>query len=368
MEKMKTYLKGLSFWVTGFFFNFLWLGVALLLYSIILDLYYQRPTLFTEIVIKLLEGVGTSILIASIFSYASTTYDFVEKIRRLLEDIIIKRNFLGNMDPESKKEALKSLIQPSDSEINKYPNIGNYYGYFISKTLEIAKRSVRSNYQINARAFVDKKNNHIAVDATYSYRAYPCSEGFQDIIVGWQLEGINSNSCELLTICTPDGHRTKFVEGDLDFKEFNDGGDISKRATIPIAEIGKGHDCLDVELRVIEYGSVNSFLFSFKALQPTDGFKLHLHCDEDLFIKSNAVFVVGAKYYLDVDPKGKSINVTCNQWINEGTGISILIALPDQTELSDGTNIPEPVVEELDAASRELPIVEVLIKPDQVAG
>lgn len=366
---MKKYITGSFDWLKRFFFNYLWLGVSLLLISIIIDLSYPQKTTYISIIYKLLEGIGVSILIASIFSYASSTYDFVEKVRGLLEDIIIKRNFLGNIDPEGKKEALKSLIQPSNSEINKYPNIGNYYGYFINKTLEIAQKSVRSNYQVHARAYVDQSTNRIAVDGTYSYRLYPCSEGYHDITVGYPADGLVSNHCEHVTVCTPEGKRQIFNESNLTFVDHDDGGDISKMAKIPVAEIGKGHDCLDVELRVIEFGSVNSFLYSFKALQPTDGFKLHLHCEDPLFIKSQAVFVVGANYYLDVDPSEKWLTITCNQWINEGTGISILIALPDATSLSDGTLTGEVTQNELDLNMPEAPVAtDDSVKEIQVAG
>lgn len=333
----KKMFEGSWQWLKGFFFNYLWLGVALLLISIILELGNPEPnrSIYITILIKLLEGIGVSILIAAIFSYASTTYDFIEKIRSLLEDIIIKRNFLGNIDPEGKKEALKSLIQPSDSEVNKYPNIGNYYGYFINKTLEIAKRSVRSNYRVYARAYVEKSTNLIAVEATYSYRLYPCSEGFHDITIGYEKKDTTENTCEYVNVSTPDGVRHVFKDDKLQFSEENAGGDVSLKVVIPVSNIGKGHDCLDVELKVVEYGAVNSMLYSFKALQPTDGFKLSLHCDGDLFVKSHSIFVVGANYYLDIGEESKSISITCNQWVNEGSGTSILIALPDSTALSE---------------------------------
>jgi hypothetical protein len=344
---MIKFLSGTYEFLSRFFFNYLWLGISLLLVSIIIDLSFATKTSFISIIYKLIEGIGISVLIASIFSYASSTYDFVEKIRGLLEDIIIKRNFLGNIDPQGKKEALKSLIQPSNSEINKYPNIGNYYGYFINKTLEIAQKSVRSNYQVYGHAYIDKATNLIAVDATYSYRLYPCSEGFNEITIGYSKDGGEYNSCEHVTVSTPIGERNFFNKEEIDFVESNSGGDISLIAKIPIAEIGKNHDCLDVESRIIEFGSVTSLLYSFKALQPTDGFKLHLRCDESLYIKSTAIFVVGANYYVDTSSDKKTLTITCNQWINEGSGISILVAQPDATSsISDTKSLPTPINDE----------------------
>ena len=142
-------------WLRAFFINYVWLGITILLMAILLDKSYPEPdrAYWLMIFIKLLEGVGVSVLIASIFTFASGTSEFIGKIKTLLEDIVIRRDFLSNIAPDSKKDALKALIEPSASEKNKYPNIGDYYGYFIDKTLEIKEKSVRSNYAINARAY-----------------------------------------------------------------------------------------------------------------------------------------------------------------------------------------------------------------------
>jgi hypothetical protein len=314
-------------WLTSFFINYSALGFLLLLIAIILDLLYPTPReLILSITINTIHSIGLAILVASIFSFASGTSTFIEKIKELLEDIVIKRNFLGNIDPEGKKEALKSLIQPSAAEKNKYPNIGDYYGYFINKTLEIGKKSVRSNYQINSRAFYDSEKGKIAVEGIYSYRLYPSSDGYNDITVGFEEPLGGDSFCSHVAISTPDGNRKTFK--DLQLQEHNEGGDISSRATISIQELGNGHNHLDVELKVTEYGSDHWSLITFKALQPTDGFKFYLHCDENVLIREHAVFVVGASYYIETNKNKKSIAIGCNQWINEGSGLSIVISTP----------------------------------------
>ena len=168
----------------------------------------------------------------------------------------------------------------------------------------------------------------VVVEAVYSYRLYPSSEGFQDITLGFQKDGDDKSYCEHVTICTPDGICEEFNREDLTFKEYSDGGEISLKTTIPVTEVAKGHDRLDVELKLFEFGKDHWTLYAFKALQPTDGFKLHLHCEGDLKIKCHSVFVVGANYYLDISPDESDISITCHQWINEGAGLAILIALP----------------------------------------
>ncbi len=130
----------------GFFLHYFTGGFLFILLSIIIDLQFPAPRpIYTNILINLLSSIGLAVLIASIFTFASGTSEFIEKIKTLLKEIIVTRDFLENIDPEGKKEALKYLIQPSTAEKNKYPNIGDYYGHFIEKTMGIGKRSVRSN-------------------------------------------------------------------------------------------------------------------------------------------------------------------------------------------------------------------------------
>ena len=330
---MPKWLKDTCYWIKTFFSHYLWLGLVLLLVSIILDLYFpERNRIYAfSIAIKTIEAVGLSILIASIFTFASGTSEFIEKIKGLLEDIIVKRNFLSNIDPESKKDAIKALIQPSASETNKYPNIGDYYGYFINKTLEIRKKSVRSNYQVTSRAFLDPVKNKIAVEGLYSYRLYPSSDGFNDITVGFEEPTGGDSFCSYVNVSDPEGIREEFKKPTL--TEHNEGGDISSRTTLPIKDFGIDKNHLDVELSVTEYGTDHWALIQFKALQPTDGFKFYMRCDGGVEIREHAIFVVGAKYYLHLSDDKKSITVSCNQWINEGSGLCVLVSIPQTVQI-----------------------------------
>jgi len=273
MEQAKTTMinsiKKTFHWLEKFFINYVWIGVVLLLAAIILDLQHPAASrsFSLSIAINVIQAVGISIIIAAIFSFASGTSGFIEKIQGLLEDIVVRKNFLANIDPEGKKEALKSLIQPSVSEKNKYPNIGDYYGYFINKTLEIGQKSVRSNYQITSRAFFDTTKGKIAVQGIYSYRLYPSSDGYNDITVGFEEQQGGDSFCSYVAVSDPQGERKHFSKPEL--KEYNEGGDISCRATIPIKEFGDEKNHLDVALNITEYGTDHWSLIQFKALQPT---------------------------------------------------------------------------------------------------
>lgn len=318
-----------------FFLNYLWLGVAVMLLAIVIDKQFGESNreLWFSVLVNFIGAVGVSVLVASIFTFASGTSSFIDSIRDLLEDIIIKRNFLSNIDPEGKKEALKALIQPSSSEVNKYPNIGDYYGYFIDKTLEIRERNVRSNYSINARAFFCTKKKLIAIEATYNYRLFPSENGFNEITLGFEDK---ESSCASVVLSDPKGERA--VHSAPKLEEHNEGGDVSYRATINANSFGEGKNHIDVELKLIEYGVDHWKLLQFKALQPTDGFRFQLYCDDDITIKEHAIFVVGAKYRLDICQDKKSMTFTCNQWVNEGTGLCVLVSFPEDSTLDSSAS------------------------------
>ena len=313
-----------------FFLNYLWSGVVLLLLSIILDLAYpsQSRCELTTIAIKLLEGIGIAVLVASIFSFASGTSTFIAKIRRLLESIVVSRSFLSNIDAEGKKEALKSLIQPTSSEKNKYPNIGDYYGRYVEKTLTVDRKSVRSNYAIHARACFDNEKQKVFVESVFNYRLYPSSNGFNDIVIGFNEQLDGDSWCKHIAVSDTSGKRKVWPGDSLDFKEFNDNGDITNKASVNIEEYSSYANHLDVEVSIVEYGLDHWQLIKFIALQPTDGFSFKLHCETVVTIKDHAIFMVGAPYYLNITTDRRDMTLSCNRWIDEGSGICVVVSAP----------------------------------------
>lgn len=339
MKKIKKLFGDVFSFLRKLLSNYMWFGLGLILLSIILD--YEFPLdgrkYYFSILFKLIEAVGLSIFISAIFSYAIETQSFVNYIKNLLENIIIKRNFLSNIDPSSKKQALKSLIQPSSEEINKYPNIANYYEYFIDKTLDISKKSVRSNYQISSRAYFDKNRGCIAIQGTYNYRLFPSIEGYQNVIVGFQQPISSGSFCSYVHAIDTNGKR-KILEDTSLTETQNESGITISKTQLDITDFGKNHDHLSIELKVTEMGGKNWQLLQFKALQPTDGFRFELFCEEGITILDKAIFVVGATYYVNLSSDNKNIIITCNQWINEGSGIAVMLQYENNSSITRNDN------------------------------
>ncbi len=309
-------------WVKSFFLNYIWLGVCLILVAVIISQKNSKDSQFITVLVELLKTIGVSIMVAAVFSFAASTSEFMDKIRELLQEIIVNRKFLGNIAPESKKLALHALLHPSDAETNRYADIDDYYDLYVNRTLDISARNVRGNYQVNGTVFKDLTANKVAIHAIYSYRLFPSSAGFGSLDLAFYKEDVLSR-CDRITISTPEGDK-KVIESP-EMKEQKHGKNILKKYSYDLSEYNGKFQHIDIELIATEYGFDHWILHEFQALQPTDGFKYTLHCMDGLSVKKSLVFVFDANYYIEEQDHG-IFSISCNQWITEGAGVAVIIA------------------------------------------
>lgn len=310
--------------IRSLFSSYFWLGIVLILLAIVLDKQFSTQLFLASVSISLIESIGIAVLVSSIFTFASGTSEFVNKIRALLQDIVVSRNFLGNIDAESKREALSSLIKPSSEEKRIYSNIEDYLNTYITQTMDVTNKCVRSNYNISARAYINKEKGLVYVDSNISYRLYPTKDGYSDIKVGF-LESEGESTCSRVVVNTPHGDRDVF--DDLKFETVDLDVGKARLSTIDLTKHAKTCSHLDISLDMTEAGTDHWIMLSFGALMPTDGFKHYLRCDDGLKINQYHTFIHGAKFYTDQE-SDHEMTTSCNEWVNEGTGISILISLP----------------------------------------
>lgn len=306
-----------------YFLNYLWMGVVVVLITIVMDLKIQNKDIILLIIIKLLESIGISIIVASIFTFASGTSQFVNKIKQLLQEIVLSRDFLGGIDKKSKIDALNSILKPSSEEKSLYTNIEDYYNTYIKQTMDITSKCIRSNYNVNAKAFM--KDNCVVVESIITYRLFPTLEGYKEIKVGFAVSELK-NECKYIIVNTPHGERK--THENFEYHEVDGAFGKVSLSTINLKDYDKTCTHLDIEIRSIEYGRDHWNLLLFQALQPTDGFRYYLKADKGLFIHECTTFVYGAKFYIDQDTENHevSISISCNEWINEGTGVAMVIS------------------------------------------
>jgi hypothetical protein len=81
--------------IKKFFLNYIWIGIVLLLLSIILELLYPAASrhFFINLLILIFNYVGIAIIVSAIFSYASGTSQFMDQIKSLLKLLLLKEIF-----------------------------------------------------------------------------------------------------------------------------------------------------------------------------------------------------------------------------------------------------------------------------------
>ena len=333
-------------WLLKLFSIYFWLGVVLILLATVLQLQFPNANFHVQAGIVFLHTVGIAILVAAIFTFASGTSDFIDRITDLLRRIVIDREFLGNIDAESKRNALAGLIKPSEAERQLYADIGRYYDIFINHTMNITKRCVRSDYSVSARAYRDTDGT-VAVEQRVSYRLHPTVEGYTNIEIRLDEKDLGS-LFQWFRVSNPQG---KVVCDELpEPVEFMHHGNLTYLCTVPLKDIGRGADHLKVQFCVVERGHDHWTHLCFQALEPTDGFTYYVQCEDDLHICALASFVHSASFKVYREGT-RRIEVSCNEWFNEGTGLALVIsnseeeankALQATSESAPGANSEAP--------------------------
>ena len=121
------------------FINAFWVGILLIVFSLWIQQCFSPTRSYWIVILKLFENAGIAIVIATIFTFVIGTTEFIEFINKKLENIIVSNSFLANISPEHKKKAIQLIIQPTENEIDKYPNIVDYYGSLSTKMINISK-------------------------------------------------------------------------------------------------------------------------------------------------------------------------------------------------------------------------------------
>lgn len=325
-------------WLRSFFINYFWFGIVLILFSIILNKATIQKTLSTTTIISLINNIGIAVLVASIFTFASGTSQFVDKITELLKDIVIDRNFLRNIDSDSKKNAISALIKPSEAENQIYADISRYYDMYTNHTMNIASKSVRSDYSVYAIVKIDKEKEIIKSKLYISYRLHPSVDGYKDIRIKVD-EMVDGSEISLLRVSTPQGKRVFDEKPTAKQEDFR--GNKFGSAIVPLKELGEGFTHLKVEIELVEYGHDHWIQQTFQALEPTDGFRFRLECRDSLEIVAQDTFIHGAEFHVD-QPSNKIILFSCDEWMNEGSGLAVVVATRENNDEAEQGASPDP--------------------------
>jgi ABC-type multidrug transport system fused ATPase/permease subunit len=306
----------------SFFLNYFWLGVVIILTSIVLEQSFPGRGFILTVLIHVIEAVGIAIVVASIFSFASGTSKFMGMIRGLLEEIVVSREFLGNISEERKREVLGFFLKATSKEKEVYKNIDDYYNVYINETLGVSKKCVRSNYNVVTKVYFDTEQNKVAADQRIVYRLYPTADGnYSNVKILFSEEEVLPRM-KSLSISNPKGQRV--IHSDFSFEELEESGKKFKVANVELDRLYKNYDHLDIELCHVLYGYDKWIMLNHVIQEPTDGFKYFVTCENSIQIFSYEIFIFGARAYADMNGRKSEIEISCGQWVNEGNGVSVL--------------------------------------------
>ncbi len=327
-----------------FFLNHFWVGLVICLVTILIEKSTEKPSFIQISAFELFKTIGISVMVASIFTYAAGSSDFMKHIQGLLEKVVTQRSFLGNLDRDSKKRALETLLQPSDQEKGLYSKINVYYRKFIDEAFSIYEKPIREKFSINCVARYSVERGKIVVSSTYSYTLYKNSGGFDNIPVGFE-KGEEESTVDKVRIIGSKGN-VILNEEKIALSKIDSNG--ARIGHVEIPPEGLGENELYVTINMTEVGGDHWCLLTFNNLHPTNGFDIKLHCNDDIEIRKYAVFFVDAECLTDAPPDKKGIHITTNQWITEGTGLTVLISLPHgkgkEIYSEEAVNIAEAVI------------------------
>lgn len=294
-----------------------------------LILLFANTYITNTLVHEIIQTLAITLIITSTFTVFFDTPSFVKKITNILKDIVIEKDFLVEIDPKKKEKVLKNLLSPSKDELMKYSNIEDYYTFYAEKTLNTRKNNVRSDYSLTLKSYY--KDGKIVTDGIYTYRLHPSEDGFEPILVGFTKD-CPHNKITCLEIFKPNNDKETF---NMETMQPSIDDDKTKEWKIEINDYAKGEKHLHINLKTQECGKDHWQLVNFKAMQPTDGFKLDLTCHEDIEIKEYLIFGIESKdYHYTKDENNKNIEIICNKWIDRGMGIAIVVGKKNEQEIN----------------------------------
>ena len=131
-----------------FFGKFFWWGLILILGSCILDMTFGEG-FWKEVVVSSVSTFGVALMLGAIFDFSRNTEEFTGFISGIIRETMITKDFLGTLTDEEKKNVLKTVVIPRNSELKKYCSINNYYERTIDNFIDLGEKPFKTNLTIN---------------------------------------------------------------------------------------------------------------------------------------------------------------------------------------------------------------------------
>jgi hypothetical protein len=312
---------------TKFFFKYFLVGLALILISVVykngIEVFVHDP-FWKEVfsyLISIIDIIGPSLLVASLFTFSIESRSFIDYIKDIIENVIIKKEFLGKLSLIDKREALQRILYPNKEHFNLFGNIKNYFDETIEKNLTLFEYNFKSHLQINITAKNDNEGFYLY--ECFSYRIYKGEKGFQPVRFGFENTESKLVSCEY---ATSKGNIIRLKETDFCIDDqIEESGSKWCLYSYNIPSEIEG-DYITLYSKTIEKGHDHWQLFSYKTILPSEGLNLILDCSNDITIKEFMIFDNDKNYNCQLSNDKKRLEICTTQWLSPGVGLNILVS------------------------------------------
>lgn len=305
-----------------FFGKFLSFGIILILFSSILEICFGEY-FAGHVISNCLSTIGVALLLGSIFDFSKNTDEFISFISNIIKRTMITKDFLESLTDEEKKKVLEMVVVPTNSQLEQYSSINNYYRKSIDSFIDLGNRPFKTNITINIIAKME--NNCVVCEGNVSYRRYKVGDKYEPIETSFQ-----KSECQMINnyILLPDGTRFDLKENDIkdcDSDVLQKEKKCKKYLTVIPDEFDK-YPYITLCKQIKEVGYDHWTVFNWTSLTPCDGLNFELYCMDGLTIKEHKVFDNPKLYEVNLSEKKDRINIISNSWLNEYTGFALTIS------------------------------------------
>lgn len=305
-----------------FFSKYTLWGFILILLSIILNDILKDNFIF-NIISNCMSTIGTALLLGAIFDFSKNSSEFVNFISDIIKRNIISKDFIEKLDSQEKQDVLKMTLIPSETQIEQYSSINNYYKQSIESLFCLKDKPFKTN--VTLTLFAEIKDDKVICTGNISYRRYKNGQIYQPISTYLEKDESSISNCYILL---PNGERYNFTNDDIQEIEDDiiDGVKVKKGYKTIIPQCYNIYPYITICKEIKEFGYDHWMIFNWTSLTPCDGIYFELRCTDGLVIKESKVFDNQLLYKVILSEDKHSINIVSNSWLDEYTGFSILVS------------------------------------------
>lgn len=329
MEKQNKEYNGFK----DFFSKWLFGGVIIILISIIWKSFIGNDDnsvfyFIQSVSISLLSTLGISVFLGSIFNWIIGTQSFSDYVKSKIVNVLISRDYIGDLDLEKKESMLKAIMKPNKLISNIYSRINDYFELYVKRSMLLFKeQQFRSELALNGKV-VYGEDNLVCVKYRFSYRTYVVDSEHENLRLGF-----NDDKSRVVStkVALPDKNFENLSSDEVPKKNvpgFLGQDCVTKKvfeSVLPNDEYRKAK-YLNVIREIEEYGESHWINYSYRSSKPTDGMTMTLECENDLIIKDVVPYGPINGFDIKISDDKKNVSIIRSGWMDPGYGVNVLIA------------------------------------------